>query len=79
MFAVHGYKWLLSPNGAGFMYVSPQLREWLARRDRLAQPQRLAQPERLHHGEPEFRTRRKSTKAACWLSRRSMPWPRRSK
>jgi len=30
LFAVDAYKWLLSPNGAGFMYVSPQLRERLA-------------------------------------------------
>jgi len=29
MFAVNAYKWLCSPNGAGFMYVSPQLRERL--------------------------------------------------
>ncbi len=27
--AVHGYKWLLCPNGAGFMYVRPAVREWL--------------------------------------------------
>lgn len=30
MLAVNAYKWLCSPNGAGFMYVSPQLRESLA-------------------------------------------------
>ncbi len=29
MYAVHGYKWLLSPNGAAFMYVSPLLRDRL--------------------------------------------------
>jgi cysteine desulfurase/selenocysteine lyase len=29
VFAVHGYKWMLSPNGAGFMYVAPAVREWL--------------------------------------------------
>ena len=27
--AVHGYKWLLCPNGCGFMYVRPDVREWL--------------------------------------------------
>jgi selenocysteine lyase/cysteine desulfurase len=27
--AVHGYKWLLAPNGAGFLYVRPDVREWL--------------------------------------------------
>lgn len=26
LFAVHGYKWMISPHGAGFMYVSPALR-----------------------------------------------------
>ena len=30
MLAVHGYKWMLAPPGAGFAYVSPQVREWLA-------------------------------------------------
>lgn len=30
MLAVHGYKWLLSPNGLAFVYVAPETREWLA-------------------------------------------------
>ncbi len=55
MFAVNGYKWLLSPNGAGFMYVSPELRERL-------QPNIIGwrshkewrHPENLHEGMPEF-------------------------
>jgi cysteine desulfurase/selenocysteine lyase len=29
VFAVHGYKWMLSPQGAGFMYVSRAMREKL--------------------------------------------------
>jgi cysteine desulfurase / selenocysteine lyase len=29
MFAVHGYKWMLSPTGAGFLYVKPSVRKWL--------------------------------------------------
>ena len=27
--AVHGYKWMLSPMGAGFVYVRPSVRKWL--------------------------------------------------
>jgi selenocysteine lyase/cysteine desulfurase len=29
IFAVHGYKWMLSPTGAGFLYVKPSVRKWL--------------------------------------------------
>jgi len=29
LLAVNGYKWLLSPNGAGFLYVRPDVRQWL--------------------------------------------------
>jgi cysteine desulfurase / selenocysteine lyase len=55
MLAVHGYKWLLSPNGAGFMYISPALRGVLEpnvigwRSDR-----RWREVDQLHHGAPEF-------------------------
>jgi selenocysteine lyase/cysteine desulfurase len=56
MFAAHGYKWLLSPTGAGFMYVSPEVRRWLepnvigwrSHRD-------WRSHENLHHGAPEFK------------------------
>ena len=55
LFAVHGYKWLLAPNGAGFMYVAPLLRKrlapaivgWRSHRD-------WRRPESLHHGCPQF-------------------------
>ena len=55
MLAVHGYKWLLSPVGAGFMYVSPELRArlkpnvigWRSHRD-------WRNVNQLHHGAPEF-------------------------
>ena len=55
LFAVDAYKWLLSPNGAGFMYVSPELRErlapavigWRSHKD-------WRNHENLHHGAPEF-------------------------
>ncbi|HEU0139988.1 MAG TPA: aminotransferase class V-fold PLP-dependent enzyme [Bryobacteraceae bacterium] len=54
--AVHGYKWLLSPNGAGFMYVAPELRErlqpsvigWRSHKD-------WRNVDNLHHGAPEFK------------------------
>jgi selenocysteine lyase/cysteine desulfurase len=54
--AVHGYKWLLSPNGAGFMYVSPATRRWLA-------PNVIGwrshhdwrNVDNLHHAAPEFK------------------------
>jgi selenocysteine lyase/cysteine desulfurase len=56
MLAVHGYKWLLCPNGAGFMYVAPALRErlhpsvigWRSHRD-------WRRVDNLHHGAPEFK------------------------
>ncbi len=55
MLAVHGYKWLNSPDGAGFMYVKPALRKrlppvvvgWRSHRD-------WRNVDNLHHGTPEF-------------------------
>ncbi|MEO7653073.1 MAG: aminotransferase class V-fold PLP-dependent enzyme, partial [Bryobacteraceae bacterium] len=55
MLSVDAYKWMNSPNGAGFMYVEPGLRESL-------QPSVIGwrshcgwrNPENLHHGAPEF-------------------------
>jgi cysteine desulfurase / selenocysteine lyase len=55
MLAVHGYKWLLSPNGAGFFYIAPELRErlqpnvvgWRSHRD-------WRNVDNLHHGVPEL-------------------------
>ncbi len=55
MLAVHGYKWLLSPNGAGFFYIAPALREriqpnvvgWRSHRD-------WRNVDNLHHGVPEL-------------------------
>jgi selenocysteine lyase/cysteine desulfurase len=54
--AVHGYKWLMSPTGAGFMYVSPAFRKklppnvigWRSHHD-------WRNVDRLHHGTPEFK------------------------
>jgi selenocysteine lyase/cysteine desulfurase len=54
--ACHGYKWLLCPNGAGFMYVRPDLRRHMPplvvgwRSD-----QNWRQVDHLHHGAPEFK------------------------
>jgi cysteine desulfurase/selenocysteine lyase len=55
MLAVHGYKWLLSPPGAGFVYVHPSLRArlvpmvagWRSHRD-------WRNVDNLHHGVPEY-------------------------
>ena len=55
MFAVHAYKWLISPNGAGFAYISKGLRERMRptivgwRSDR-----GWREVDDLHHGAPRF-------------------------
>jgi selenocysteine lyase/cysteine desulfurase len=53
--AVHGYKWLISPTGAGFLYITPELRErlrpnvvgWRSHHD-------WRSVDNLHHGMPVF-------------------------
>jgi len=58
MLSVNGYKWMLSPTGAGFMYVDPAVRGWL-------QPNVIGWRsdagwrdfENLRHGAPEFGTK----------------------
>jgi cysteine desulfurase/selenocysteine lyase len=56
MLAVHGYKWMLAPTGAGFMYIDPELRAAL--------PPNIVgwrshkawrEVDNLHHGRPEFK------------------------
>lgn len=55
IFSVHGYKWMLSPTGAGFLYVKPSVRQWL-------EPNVVGWRSHnnwrdwanLHHGMPEF-------------------------
>ncbi len=55
LFAVHGYKWMLAPNGAGFLYVAPQVRKWLKpyvvgwRSDK-----NWRDVDHLSHGAPDF-------------------------
>jgi selenocysteine lyase/cysteine desulfurase len=54
--AVHGYKWLMAPTGAGFMYVSPAFRKklppniigWRSHHD-------WRNVDRLHSGTPVFK------------------------
>jgi selenocysteine lyase/cysteine desulfurase len=53
--SVHGYKWMLAPNGAGFLYVAPHVRKWLrpnvvgwrSHKD-------WRNVDMLHHGTPEL-------------------------
>jgi len=55
MHAVHGYKWMFSPEGAGFFYIAVELREhlqpsvvgWRSHHD-------WRNVDNLHHGVPEF-------------------------
>jgi cysteine desulfurase/selenocysteine lyase len=55
VYAVHGYKWLISPNGAGFFYIAPHLRTrirpnvigWRSHYD-------WRNVDNLHHGVPVF-------------------------
>ncbi len=55
IYAVHGYKWLLSPTGAAFAYVSPAVRDrlrpsvigWRSHRE-------WRSVDNLHHGAPEL-------------------------
>lgn len=52
---VHGYKWMCSPAGAGFVYVSPETREWLAPRVISWRSHRdWRNVDQLHHGRPEL-------------------------
>jgi selenocysteine lyase/cysteine desulfurase len=54
--AVHGYKWLMAPTGAGFMYISPAFRKklppnivgWRSHHD-------WRNVDRLHSGTPAFK------------------------
>ncbi len=56
VYAVHGYKWLISPNGAGFCYIAPHVRErihpsvvgWRSHHD-------WRNVDDLHHGAPVFK------------------------
>ena len=56
VYAVHAYKWLISPNGAGFFYIAPELRAriapsvvgWRSDKD-------WRNVDHLHHGTPAFK------------------------
>jgi cysteine desulfurase / selenocysteine lyase len=52
---VHGYKWLLSPTGAGFVYVRPEVRQWLEPNVVGWRSHRTwGDLDNLHHGVPVF-------------------------
>ena len=76
MLAVHGYKWMFSPDGAGFFYIAPELRERL-------QPSTVSAGAAIGTGEtsttcitasPNFRQPRKNMKAAGCRLRCSTGW-----
>jgi cysteine desulfurase/selenocysteine lyase len=58
VYAVHAYKWMISPPGAGFFYISPEFRErlrpnvigWRSHHD-------WRNVDYLHHGSPVFSTK----------------------
>lgn len=53
--AVHAYKWMLSPPGIGFAYISPRLREWLKPSSySWRSHKRWRDVDQLHHGLPEL-------------------------
>lgn len=57
MLAVHAYKWMLAPNGAGFFYIRPEVREWLAPNTVGWRSHRdWRNVDNLHHGAPELTT-----------------------
>ncbi len=52
---VHGYKWMLSPTGAGFAYVRPSVRQWLEPNVIGWRSHHSWQDlDNLHHGMPEW-------------------------
>lgn len=54
--AVHGYKWLISPTCAGFMYVAPELRKRLPPNEIGWRSHRTwREVDNLHHGAPELK------------------------
>ena len=54
LLAVHGYKWLLCPNGCGFAYVRPDVREWLpANVIGWRSHHDWRNVDNLHHGRPQ--------------------------
>lgn len=58
MLSVNGYKWLLAPTGAGFMYIDPEVRQWLKPNVIGWRSHRgWREHENLHHGAPEFNSK----------------------
>ena len=55
--AVHGYKWLISPTGAGFVYVAPHFRPCLPPREiGWRSHHAWREVDNLHHGMPVFKS-----------------------
>lgn len=55
--AVHAYKWMNSPTGAGFLYIAPELRERLPPNAAGWRTHRAWRDvDNLHHGTPELKT-----------------------
>jgi selenocysteine lyase/cysteine desulfurase len=53
--AVHGYKWMLSPSGAGFAYIPAATRQWLAPSIYSWRSHHdWRNVDQLHHGAPEL-------------------------
>jgi cysteine desulfurase / selenocysteine lyase len=83
MLAVHGYKWLLSPNGAGFMYVSPSLRRVLQPNSNLMSSDGGvtaggARSTNFITVRRNFWRPRRNTRAGCSTFRHCMGWVRPS-
>jgi cysteine desulfurase/selenocysteine lyase len=54
--AVHGYKWLVSPMGVGFVYVASEVRKWLPPSEVGWRSHKTwREVDNLHHGTPVFK------------------------
>jgi len=76
--AVHGYKWLISPTGAGFVYVAPHLRPHLPPREvGWRSHHAWREVDNLHHGAPVFADSAEKYESGGCRFHCSMRWKRR--